>query len=86
MVAVCVDSIARNHDVLTRLQLGFPILSDPTLATTRAFGVEDAQNGIAWPAVFVIGTDGRVRWRSLADEVAHRPSSSELLAVIDRAS
>lgn len=43
----------------------YPILSDPTLRTIRAYGVADEDNGIAWPTLFLVDKDGTIRWRGV---------------------
>jgi alkyl hydroperoxide reductase subunit AhpC len=45
----------------------------------RAYGVEDAENEIAWPAIFIVGRDGKVRWRSLAETYPVRPAAEVVL-------
>lgn len=48
----------------------------------RAYGVEDAENGIAWPSIFIVGTDGRVKWRSLAETYTVRPAPEVVLEAL----
>jgi alkyl hydroperoxide reductase subunit AhpC len=57
----------------------FPLLADPKRDVIRAYGVEDAENEIAWPAIFVIGHDGRVQRHLLTDNYKERPLSRVLL-------
>jgi peroxiredoxin len=47
--------------------------------------VEDQENEIAWPAIFIVGRDGRVRWRSLAETFKVRPTSEVVLEALDHA-
>jgi hypothetical protein len=47
--------------------------------------VEDQENGIAWPAIFIVGRDGNVRWRSLAETYKERPTSEVVLRALDHA-
>jgi peroxiredoxin Q/BCP len=73
VVAVSVDDVERNREVVDRLGLEFPILADTGRDAVAAFGVVHAGGGmggsdIPRPAVFVIAPDGAVRWRSLADD------------------
>jgi len=48
----------------------------------RAYGVEDAENGIAWPSIFIVGRDGRVKWRSLAETYPVRPAPEVVLEAL----
>lgn len=66
--------------MVEKLGLGYPVLADPDLGVTRGFGVADEENGIAWPAIFLVGQDGRIVWRSLADSYKVRVSVDEILA------
>lgn len=45
----------------------------------RAYGVEDAENELAWPAIFIVGRDGKVQWRSLAETYPVRPAAQVVL-------
>jgi len=60
-------------------------LSDPTRKLVKAFGVYDPGNDIAWPAVFLIDSDGTVVWRSFLDGYKERPPVKEILDAIDSA-
>jgi peroxiredoxin len=64
--------------------LTFPLASDPTHTTIDAYGVLDAENEIAWPAVYLVERDGTVSWRFLGDSYQERPTSDELRRAIDR--
>jgi alkyl hydroperoxide reductase subunit AhpC len=50
----------------------------------RAFGVYDPGNEIAWPAIFIVGPDGKIAWRKFLDEYKTRPPLQELLDAIDK--
>jgi peroxiredoxin len=56
------------------------------LKAIRAYGVEDAENRIAWPAIFIVGADGHVRWRSLAETFRVRPASEVVLEALAQGS
>ena len=79
------DALARSSDLARSLGLPFPLLSDPHLAATRAFGVADEDNEIAWPAEFLIDRGGAIRWRATARSVGTRPSAADVLAAFDAA-
>lgn len=68
-----------------KLGLAFPLLSDP--GGTRAiepFGVFDPDTEIAWPSIFVVGRDGKVLQRWLADTFKERIATSDVLAQLDQ--
>jgi len=62
-----------------KLGLGFPILADPTGAAIKAFGVFDPDTEIAWPSIFIIGKDGTVLKRWLADTYSQRVATDDVL-------
>ena len=55
-----VDDAATNKKFAESLGLDFPILSDPTKATAKAYGVLNAERGFANRVTFYIGIDGRI--------------------------
>lgn len=54
-----VDSVEANTKFARSLGIGFPILSDPTKETARAYGVL-APSGHASRWTFYLGADGRI--------------------------
>ena len=86
VVAVVVDPVERNRDVVEQLGLGYRIAADPKLETIDAYGLRHGTPGepsMARPATFVIDANGVVRWRSLTDNFRLRPKPDEILAAID---
>ena len=67
VVALSVDARARSEAVRADLRLPFPILSDSARTVVRAWDLHNPKEmgGIAVPAVFVIGPDLRIRYRSI---------------------
>ena len=84
LVAISVDPPATSAALVKKLGLTFPVLSDEHRAITRAFGVEDAANGISWPAIFVIDKAGRIVWRSLAQTYKIRALPSQILEALPK--
>jgi glutaredoxin-dependent peroxiredoxin len=83
LVAISADSATRCGALAKKLGLQFPLLSDPDLAVIRRWGVADEENGIAWPAVYVVARNGRIAWRSLTENYTKRPASQEIIAALD---
>ena len=83
VAALSVDSPDRSQAVRDQLGLPFPILSDSARRVVREWDLYNPkeQGGIAIPAVFVIGTDRRVRWRSI-DRTAARVSADGVLGFL----
>ena len=83
-MAVSVDGPATSRQLAGELGLRFPLVSDEERKLIRAYGVLDAENDLAWPAIFVVGRDGRVAWRSLAESKSKRAGADAVLAALDR--
>jgi peroxiredoxin len=67
IAAVSVDSPQRSEGLRSELGLSFPILCDTSRSVVQAWELYNPREmgGIAIPAVFVIGPDLRVRYRSI---------------------
>ena len=85
MVAISVDTPVKSAALAQKLSLTLPLLSDPSLGGIRAYGVEDADNGIAWPTLFIVAPDGTVRWHAPAESVGKRPDAATVLDELTRA-
>jgi peroxiredoxin len=80
VVALSVDDQARSEALRAQLALPYPILCDPARAVVPAWDLYNAREkgGIAFPAVFVIGPDRCVRYRSI-DSTVKRASTDGVL-------
>ena len=83
VVAVSPDSVDENRQVVRRLGLEYPILSDADLAATRALGLVHEGGGmdgsdIPRPATFLV-SEGVIVWRDLTDNWRVRIRADELL-------
>ena len=70
MIAISVDSVEHNREVVEKLDLDYPILSDVDRKTITAYGLVHRGasidgSDIARPATLIVDADGRVRWRNL---------------------
>ncbi len=63
---ISVDPVEKSEALVQRLGLGFPIACDVDREATRGFGLFEEDNDIAWPATYLLSSDGVVRWRLLA--------------------
>ena len=87
-----VGVLAQNREAVRRYVeesgLPFDILIDERRDIVRAYGVWhrlgiDALN-IARPAVFLVDTDGSIRYSFIGDNQREYPSQEEILAAADR--
>jgi len=91
LAAISVDTVDENRGVVERLGLSFPVLSDPELAATDAFGlrhpganpyaVPPASGDVPRPAVYVF-ENGVVRWRELTDSWRIRVTPERVLTAL----
>jgi hypothetical protein len=66
-----------------KLQLPFPLLSDPEGELARLCGLWNAEEGVAVPSIVVIDQSGEVRYLYAGTDVADRPRDEEVLAALD---
>lgn len=90
LVAISVDSVDENRRVVNKLDLGFPILSDPDATAITDYGLLHSGGGIggtniARPATLLIGPDGVVRWRQLTDNWRVRVRPEQVIEAIHNA-
>ncbi len=83
VVAISVDEPADSVSLAGKLGISFPLLSDPGLKTTLAFGVAMDGEEIAVPATFIVTKDKRIVFVKVGESVTDRPSVSDLLEQID---
>lgn len=82
LAAISVDGVAAARALTDRLGLAYPVVSDPTGAAIKAFGVFDPESEIAWPATFVIARDGTVVYRWVADTYRERIATAEVMKAL----
>ncbi|MEZ5965096.1 MAG: redoxin domain-containing protein [Planctomycetota bacterium] len=87
VVAVSADPPERVREVVEGQRLPFPVVSDPGLAVTRAFGLVDSSHvsvdgDIAIPAQVLVDRDGVVRWRHVSAFVQDRMAPSATRAAV----
>lgn len=81
-MAVSVDPAEKSQALVEKLGLTYPVLSDMERSATKAFGVHDPANDIAWPAVFIIAKDGAILWRNLSETYKERPKPDQIIEAI----
>jgi peroxiredoxin Q/BCP len=83
VAAVSVDPPEKSQALRRELRLPFPILCDTERRVAKEWDIYNPREkgGIAKPAVFVIGSDGVVRY-SKVDGVARRIPPSEIVRIL----
>lgn len=82
LIAISVDTVEKSRPLVKKLGLTFPVLSDPALVATRAYGVDVREAGIAWPAIFIVGRDRTIGFRSLKPNYKERPATEVILGAL----
>jgi peroxiredoxin len=84
---ISVDSHHANNAFARSLGLSFPLLSDWKREASAAYGVLLPDAGYSTRATFVIGKDGRLLWREIAENISAMdqvPSPERALAALVR--
>jgi peroxiredoxin len=85
-LAIVVDPVQQNADVVEQLGLAYRILADPEMRVIDAYDLRHTDGGptgnIARSATFVLDKDGVVRWRDLTENFRHRPHAEDVVAEV----
>ncbi len=82
VVAINAQSLASHRAFAAKHELPFPLVSDPDGATCRAYGAKGLL-GTVKRALFLVGRDGRVRYRQV-DLPIFRRRADELREAFER--
>ncbi len=77
-----VDPVDKSQELADDHGIHFPIISDTSGDTVKAYGVWHAERKIALPSVFVIDKTGVIRWRYVSENIRERPSEDDVLAEV----
>ena len=85
LVAISVDDRTYAFQMADLVGAEYPVLADAARYVAETYGVYDLLNDeVAAPATFIIRSDGGIAWRHIAEDITDRPTSSDILAEIDR--
>jgi peroxiredoxin len=80
LAGISVDPPSNSARLVGKLQLPFPLLSDPEGELARLFGLWDAGDGVATPSIVVVDQSGEVRYLYRGNDFADRPTDDEVFA------
>ena len=80
LAGISVDPPSHNARMVGKLQLPFPLLSDPEGELTRHFGLWDVGEGVAVPSIVVVDQTGEVRYLYKGGDFADRPTDEQVFA------
>lgn len=72
-------------ELSSKIAVDFPLLADTDRAVIKQYGVEDGENEIAWPALFVIDKSGKIARRIMLETYKERPTKDALIDALDAA-
>jgi peroxiredoxin len=85
IAAISVDSREDSDKLAKSLELPYPLLEDENLRVALQWGVAMEGRDIAVPSVFVVLPNGTIFWKQVGENVADRPTNSQILDVTARA-
>lgn len=69
--------------MVRKLMLPFPLLSDARGELAKRYGLWNAEEGVAIPAIAVIDRSGEIRYLYAGSDFADRPGDEEILTALD---
>jgi hypothetical protein len=85
LAAISVDPPSRNAAMVEKLDLPFPLLSDPKGELIKHLGLWNEEEGVSEPAIVALDRSGTVRYLySGGTDFADRPQEETLLYILDR--
>jgi len=80
IVSLAVASLESVEGWCQRAGIRYPVLADPEHRVAEAYGVYNLLgDGLAAPAVFVVGTDGRIVWSQVSLDPGDQPGAQTIL-------
>ncbi len=80
ILAISVEEPPIGQYVMELLDIAYPILSDPQHEVVDQYGVYNLLgDSVATPSVFVIDTEGVIRWTYVGQSSGDRPSNEMIL-------
>ncbi len=82
MVGIAADALRDMASIQPGLT-GVRLLSDLQLTTAKAWGLHQPGADSPYPATYLVGGDGVIRWRFVGANHHDWPTYSELVAALD---
>jgi peroxiredoxin len=86
VLPVSVDATPSLNEFRAKHGMKHQLLSDFKREAGRAYGVLDEEKFFTKRAYFLVGKDGKLRWKHVEAELGHSRPNSELLDAIAKAS
>ena len=82
-MGVSVDSPDENAQMVGKLLLPFPLLSDPRGDLAKRYGLWDEDEGVAVPAIVVVDRSREIRYVYAGSDFADRPDDEEIFSALE---
>ena len=82
VVAICVDSVAQNKEVVDGNGFEFDILSDSEYSTIKEYGLlheEGHGHDIGRPAIFILDRTQQIGWKFVPDNFRGRTDPQAII-------
>ena len=80
IVGISMDNVSETAGLAETVGAKFKLLSDPDGKVVKEYGVYNLLgDGVATPAVFIIGPNRYIEWSYVGTNVGDRPSASDIL-------
>ena len=81
LLGISMDNIAETSRLVETLGVTYKLLSDPNGKVVKEYGVYNLLgDGVAAPAVFIIGPNRSNEWNYLGRNIGDRPSVDDIIA------
>ena len=81
ILGISMDNISETSTLAETLGVKYKLLSDPNGKVVKEYGVYNLHgDGLAAPAVFIIGPDRGIEWSHVGSNIRDRPSAGEIIA------
>ena len=77
------DPPSHNKPMVEKLDLPFPLLSDPRGDLAKRCGLWNEKESVAVPAIVVLDRAGTIRYLYAGNDFADRPGDDEVFAALD---
>ena len=81
VLGISMDNISETSILSETLGVTYKLLSDPNGKVVKEYGVYNLLgDGVAAPAVFIIGPDRGIEWSYVGRNIGDRPSAGDIIA------
>ena len=83
VAAISVDPPENSVDMIGKLMLPFPLLSDPQGDLAKRYCLWNEEEGVAVPAIVVVDRSEEIRYLYAGTDFADRPGDEEIFSALD---